>query len=141
MSVQIKVLSNVGPSLDQTNSVAGAEDLYNVIGPQAGIVYDLYTAPNTSPNFKAAIVKTIRLVNTHTASVKVNLYHMKLGMAAPNGMVTNGPTKQRRRHISPVDFSIPPGGMYIDDSEVTLEQGDRIQGKADTANVIEYVIS
>jgi len=40
-----------------------------------------------------------------------------------------------------VDLSLAPGLLYIDEGELTLEPGDRIQGKADVANVIQYVIS
>jgi hypothetical protein len=34
-----------------------------------------------------------------------------------------------------------PGFSLIDEGEITLEPGDKIQGKADTANVIQYLIS
>lgn len=128
MSVQIKSLSNAAPTVD--NSLAAQNDNFNII-PTANTVYDLYTAANDATNKKTAIVNSLRLVNTHTASVKVNLYFMR-----PNATGQN-----RRRLITPVDLSLAPGYLYIDNDELTLEPGDRIQGKADVGNVIQYVIS
>ncbi len=124
MSVQIKSLTVGAPTID--SSLAAPNDSFNVI-PTANTVYNLYTAPTG----KATIVKNIRLVNTHSGPVKVNLYFMRL----------NATGQYRRRLVSPVDLSLAPGLLYIDEGELTLEPGDRIQGKADVANVIQYVIS
>jgi hypothetical protein len=40
-----------------------------------------------------------------------------------------------------VDLSLQPGFLYVDSDEISLEPGDRIQGKSDTANAVQYVIS
>ena len=91
-----------------------------------------YTVPNSGGFAHSAIAKTIRLVNTHaTNAVKVSLYYNK-----PNA---NG--QNRRRLLAPADILLPAGTTYIDDSELTLDLGDKIQAKADTANVIQYIIS
>ena len=128
MSIQIKSLSNGVATPDVYK--AATSDNSNVI-PTANDIYDLYTAPNTSPNIRGAIVKSIRLVNTHINSVKVNLYFLR--------PIANN--QFRRRLITPLDMVLPSGFQYIDDDEVTLEPGDRIQGKADMGSVIQYVIS
>ena|SRR6266496_1449930 len=132
MSVQIKSLTNGVPPRD--TSLVAPNDFFNLI-QGANIVYDLYTAPNvTTPtvNTKAAIVKSIRVINTHaTATVKMTLYFNR-----PNASGQN-----RRRLLTPADMSLPPNFVYIDDSEITLEPGDKIQGKTDTAAVVQYLIS
>ncbi len=128
MSVQIKELTNSAPTIDNSNPAVG--DSFNII-PTANQVYDLYTALNDASSKKTTLVKSIRLVNTHTAAVKVNLYFMRLNTTGQN----------RRRLISPVDMSLSPGLMYVDGDELTLEPGDRIQAKADVGGVIHYVIS
>ncbi|MBI1839302.1 MAG: hypothetical protein HYR88_00420 [Verrucomicrobia bacterium] len=129
MSLSIKELTNTSTSID--NSIAAVVDSFNVI-PTANVVYDLYTAPNSSPtSVKAAIVKGIRLANIGATAAKVNLYFMRLNATGQN----------RRRQLSPVDLTLQPGYLYIDDSELSLEPGDRIQGKCDTANAIQFVIS
>jgi len=129
MSVQIKSLTNDPPVKD--TSLAAPNDPFNVIAT-ANEVYSLYTAANEETNKKSTIVKGIRLANTHaTAAVKVTLYFNRANAAGLN----------RRRLLSPPDVQLPAGFTYIDDGEITLEPGDKIQAKADTANVIQYVIS
>lgn len=129
MSVQIKSLTNSAPVKDA--SLAAPLDTFNVI-PTANEVYDLYSAQNDSSAKKAAIVKSIRVINTHaTSTVKVNLYFNR-----PNATGQN-----RRRPLISTDTALLPGFSLIDEGEITLEPGDKIQGKADTANVIQYLIS
>jgi hypothetical protein len=130
MSVQIKSLTIGAPQVD--NSFAAPNDNFNLI-PSANVVFDLYVAKNDTVNsiFKTAIAKSIRLVNTAAVPVKINLYFTR----------PNASGQSRRRQISPVDLSLGPGFMFIDDDELTLEPGDKIQGKADTANAIQYTIS
>jgi hypothetical protein len=129
MSVQIKSLTNSAPVKD--NSLAAPNDSFNII-PTQDEIYDLYTAANESSDKKAAIVKGVRLINSHaTAAVKVTLYFDRPNTAGQN----------RRRLLSPPDVELPAGFTYIDDGEITLEPGDKIQAKADTANVIQYIIS
>jgi hypothetical protein len=130
MAIQVKSLTVDPPKLD--TALAAQNDPFNVI-PVANVVYDLYTATNNPSTqvFKSAIVKSIRLVNTHTGEVKVTLYFNR-----PNA---NG--QHRRRLLTPQDMSLPANYVYFDDDEITLEPGDKIQGKADVANVIQYLIS
>src|ERR1043166_918611 len=124
MSLQIKSLTTAtgAPTLD--NSSAAPNDNFNLI-PTANAVYTLYSAANdsTNNNKKTAIVKGIRMVNTHTATVKVILYFNR----------PNASGQYRRRFLAPVDIALAPGLSFIDDGEITLEPGDSIQAKADVA--------
>jgi hypothetical protein len=130
MSVEIKSLTAGAPVKD--TSLAAQNDPFNLIA-SANEVYSLYTAANEATGKKAAIVKGIRLVNAHaTATVKVTLYFNR-----PNP--TTG--RSRRRLLGPPDVALPAGFTYIDDGEITLEPGDKIQAKVDTANAIQFVIS
>ena len=124
MALNLKCLTNGAPTQD--NSLAAQNDFFNVI-PAANIVYDLYTTPSA----KTALVKNIRVVNIGGASAKVNFYFMR----------PNNSGQYRRRQILPVDLVLQAGAVYVDDQEITLEAGDRIQAKSDTANVIQYLIS
>jgi hypothetical protein len=85
---------------------------------------DLY-GPATE---KRAILKGIRLVNSDTAARTVNLYFR------PNGGSTS-------RLIFPKDLTLAAGAAFIDDSEITLQAGDKIRGKADTAAKVDFVLS
>jgi hypothetical protein len=56
----------------------------------------------------------------------------------------NRPTmsgQNRRRLLAPKNLTIPQGGAYIDDAEITLEPGDSIQGETAQAMAVHYVIS
>lgn len=77
---------------------------------------------------KRAIVKGIRLVNTDTAALTVNLFFR------PNGGSTS-------RLILPKDLTLSAGAAFIDDSEITLEAGDKIRGKAGTSAKVDFVLS
>src|SRR5258708_35293755 len=123
MAIQVKELTNAAPTLD--NSLPAQNDNFNVI-PSANSVYDIYTVATA----KAAVVKAIRFVNVASGSVKINIYFMR----------PNSTGQSRRRQLSPVDLSLAAGFLYIDETEITLEAGDRIQAKADTANAIQYTV-
>jgi hypothetical protein len=91
---------------------------------------DLYAVPAG----KAAIVKSVRLVNTGSSSAVVNLWFRR---------GTSGAGTSYR--IVPKDLTLPPGGAFIDDSELTLEYVDssnidRIRG-AVASGTVDYVIS
>jgi hypothetical protein len=120
---------------------AASSDLYNILpAAHATDVYDLYIAPkasSTSTINRAAIVKSIRLVNTSGASVKVTLYFNHPGSFDANGNASGG----RRRFLTPADMVLPANFIYIDNDELTLAPGDRIQGKSDTLNAIQFLIS
>jgi hypothetical protein len=130
MSVQIKSLSNSAPTKDI--SLAAPLDTFNII-PTANEVYTLYSAPNDSinSNKKAAIVKSIRLVNILAQTVNISLY---LNRPTASG-------QNRRRLLAPKNLPIPQSGAYIDDAEITLEPGDKIQAETPHAMAIHYVIS
>jgi hypothetical protein len=129
MSLQIKSLGAGAPVLD--NSLSAPNDNFNVI-PTPNAVYILYTAANETNNRKTTIVKGIRLVNSHaSATVKVSLYFNR-----PNSVGQN-----RRRLVAPPDLTLAPGGVFVDDGEITLEPGDQIQAKADVGNALHYIIS
>ena len=84
------------------------------------------------PANKAAIVKNLRLVNTHTTQAStVNLY-IKRGTAT-------------KRSICQVDLPIAAKAAYIDDKELTLQYVDasnidEIRG-ASSGGTVEYVLS
>src|SRR5260221_2745364 len=133
MAIQVKELTLAAPDLDKRAVAPIVDDLqnhaFNVIpATTASNIYDLYTVPVA----KAAVVKSIRLINSSPSQlVKVNLYFMRLDSAS----------NSRRRQICPVDLALAPGSMYVDDGELTLEAGDLIQGKCDTPYVLQYFIS
>ena len=93
------------------------------IGPNADTVYDLYAVPTG----KAAIAKSMRFFNTDTSNRTMNVYFFKASGTA--------------RQISPKDLSLAPGSLLIDDGEVTMGTGDKIQAKASSGNKIDFVIS
>jgi hypothetical protein len=95
------------------------------IGPTDNVVYDL---PGAVPAGKAWIVKNVRLLNTDTVARTINLYFLKSGGSTP-------------RQISPKDMVLGAGQLAIDDQEITLGPGDKIQGKASSGNKIDYVMS
>jgi len=131
MALQVKSLT-VGKPLPDV-SMAAMNDSFNVI-PTPDIVHDLYVAPSlpTSPVPRTAIISNIRLINTHaTDAVQFTLYF--------NRPDSNGCF--RRRQLTPPNVSLPAGFEYIDDDEITLEPGDRIQAKANAAGVLQYLIS
>jgi hypothetical protein len=132
MATQIKSLTT-GDAPQQDNALVAQNESFNII-PTANTVYDLYVAANDAANNnrKGAIVSSLRLINTHaTNTAKVTLYFNR-----PN---TGG--QSRRRLLTPADMELPPNYMYIDDAEITLEPGDKIQGKADTAGAVQFLIS
>ena len=86
---------------------------------------------------KAAIVKSIRLVNTGSSSVTVNVFvkRAQAGSGAGGGFL-----------ITPKDMTLAPGVAFIDESEVTLEYVsstsiDFVRGKASSASTVDCVIS
>ena len=88
---------------------------------------------------RAAIVKSIRLVNTSASSVTVNAWLKRT--------VTSQTTTTTR--VLPKDIVLAPGQMLVDDSEVTLEYSlvgavttqDFIILQSTVANVLDYVLS
>jgi hypothetical protein len=131
MAVQVRSLTVGSPTID--NSLAAPNDNLNVV-PTANTVYDLYIARSDSTNniYKTAVISNIRLVNTSLASaVTINLYFMRLNSMGQN----------RRRLISPVNLSLAAGLMYVDDDEITLEPGDRIQCMVSLGGVVHYLIN
>ena len=91
---------------------------------------DLYSVPSG----KSAIVKGIRLVNTGSAPVVVNLWFRR---------GTSGAGTSYR--IAPKDLTLAPGAAFIDDSELTMEyvdasNVDRVRGMV-ASGTVDYVIS
>lgn len=126
MAIQVKALTNGTPTID--NSLVSPNDSFNVIpAATAAAIYDLYTVPVG----KTCVVKNIRLTNITAAPVTTNLYFTRFTIG---GLA-------RRRQLTPVDMVIPAGILYIDDDEITLEAGDRIQAKASAPNGVQYMIS
>lgn len=91
---------------------------------------DIYPVPVN----KTVIVKSIRLVNTGSGSVAINLYVRR----------ATGGTSYR---IIPKDLTLAPGAAFIDDTEITLEGlttaggEDRIRGIVPTGSTVDCVIS
>ncbi len=84
---------------------------------------DIYTAPALTQT----IIKNIVLVNTDTSARTVNLYVSKSG-----GSVTR---------ITPKDVSVGVGYQLIFNDDITLGPGDKVQGDASVASVVDYTVS
>lgn len=77
---------------------------------------------------KTAIVKSMRFANTDEANIQtINVYFTK--------------AEQEPRLIAPANLSLMPGMVAVDDQEITMEAGDKIQAVASEVEVIDYVIS
>lgn len=90
----------------------------------------LYTAPNTSPNIRAAIIKGMRFVNTSSSAAQLNLYIQKVGAA-----------DSARRLLLPKNLSVPAGALVEDNNEITLDPGDRIRAEGEASKTIDWVLS
>lgn len=76
---------------------------------------------------KTQIIKTMRFANpSTTATVTMNLYFSRSSGLA--------------RQIAPKNLTIPPGNIYVDETEITLEAGDRVRGSV-SGGALDYVIS
>ena len=84
---------------------------------------DLYTVPGSTQ----AVIKTITYVNTNASAEDVNLYIKPSGGTA--------------RRIIPKDMSLGAAYLMVYDDEITLDAGDKIQGDAQSASMVDYVIS
>lgn len=73
---------------------------------------------------KSVIVKNMRFVNSGTADATLNVYF----------------TGEGQRRILPKDLKLPVGFSLIEEQEITMEAGDKIEGLSTVANV-DYVIS
>jgi hypothetical protein len=80
-----------------------------------------------APTGVNAIVKTMRFVNAHTAAVTINVYQRQ-------GQGT-------ARRILPKDLLLPAGALAVEDSEITLANGDAVQAVASVASVVEFAFS
>jgi hypothetical protein len=90
----------------------------------------LYTSP-VGPPALTSIVKSIRLVNTTSSPVTVNLYlNRNSGTGSPD-----------TRHLIPLSMSVPGNSAAIDDQEITMASGDIIKGDASVNTVVDFVIS
>ena len=86
---------------------------------------DLHTT--SVPNGKAQIVKAMRFYNTSTSAlVGINVF------------LTHGGTDKQ---ISPTNLTLQPGATFIDDTEITLEQGDKLRGNLSATGTVNFVIS
>lgn len=78
-------------------------------------------------NGKTQIIKSIRFANpSASAAVTLNVYFAR----------STGPNRQ----IAPKNLIIPAGNIYVDESEITLEAGDRIRASV-SGGVVDYIIS
>lgn len=81
----------------------------------------------TCPVGKSAVVLGIDLVNTDSGSRVVNLYYKKSGGTS--------------RRISPKDMSMAANFYFPRTGKITMAAGDVIEGDADSANLVDYVIN
>lgn len=95
-------------------------------GQLPGASNPIYTSPPGPPAL-TTIVKDIRLVNTSSSSATVNLYLFRV-------------LDQNNRRIIPMNLSIPPGTIAIQDQEITMAPGDQIKYDT-TGTAIDFVIS
>ena len=96
------------------------------IGPNPNTVYDLNSSTGV-PDGKAWIVKNMRFCNTDKVAQTLNLCYVRSGSTP--------------RQISAKDLSVAPGAMFIDDQELTLGAGDKLQAKTSPGSKFDYVIS
>ena len=89
------------------------------VGMSIGDLVDAVT------NGKTVLVTGMRFVNTGTSDATLNVYFR------------SGATGRR---VLPKDVKLPGGYCLIDDSEITLEAGDKLQGLS-TVDTVHYVIS
>jgi hypothetical protein len=99
-------------------------------GLTGGQPNQIYQSPVT-PVALTTIVKSIRMVNTNTTPVTVDLYLLRSG----GTLVTD------KRFICPPAMSIAAGSLALDDQEITMASGDAIYGDASVANKVDFVIS
>ena len=78
----------------------------------------------------AAMLTTMRFMNTTTDPVTMKLYVQK-----------NGDEAETARLASPNGVVIPGKGQYVDPFELTLNAGDKLHGFDDAGSSIEYVLS
>jgi hypothetical protein len=84
----------------------------------------LYTVPTT---VSGAIVKNIRLVNTHTGSVTFNLYFT--------------PSGGSQVRILDRDKSFAVGALVVVKPELTMAPSDKIDLSTSAGTSIDYVVS
>ena len=82
----------------------------------------LYTVPAS----KVCILRSIVLVNTDTSAKTVNLYIDFTGTS---------------RRIIAKDLSLDAGARFVDDTPIILEDGDKIEGDAASADKVDYSLS
>lgn len=80
----------------------------------------------TVPVGKTAIIQSIVLVNTTGASKTVNIYVNLTGTS---------------RRILPLNLAVMASAKVDDNTQVTLEAGDTIEGDCSVATSVDYVIS
>ena len=129
MSIQIKSLTMTVPTKEL--SLAAPLDTFNTV-PTANEVYDLLHGTQLRR------LRALGHCQNHPAG-KHPCHQCREGVVVLQQAHANG--QNRRRLLAPADILLPAGTTYIDDSELTLDPGDKIQAKADTANVIQYIIS
>jgi len=83
----------------------------------------LYIVPAST----RALIKTIKVVNLNTIAETINLYLEPSGGTA--------------RCIIPKNLSLGIGYLLVVDDELTLEAGDKLQGSATDATMVDYTIS
>lgn len=83
----------------------------------------IYTSPTS---MHGTVINTITCVNTHTATIYINLYLKPGGGAA--------------RRIIQKDLRLRAGEMGLSEEEVTLDPGDVIQADATVASKVDYII-
>ena len=91
------------------------------LGTTKATLYSTSTDPDTQ-----AIIERIKLTNTTSGMIKCNLYFLASGGTS--------------RRIIPYDSELEAYAYFKSDPE-KLEAGDAIQGDANAASAIDYVIS
>jgi len=93
------------------------------IGQLPSSIGDLYTSPSDQ---HGTVVNSITCVNTHTASITINLYLKS--------------TTSTAKRIIPKDLALDADDCGLEDAPITLNPGDKIQGDASTADKVDYTI-
>jgi hypothetical protein len=87
---------------------------------------NLYQSP-VSPTPFTSVVKGIRLVNTGSSTLTVNLWFK----VALTSTVTR---------IAPKAMSLAPGACAVDDQEITMASGDQILGDCSAGTTVDFTI-
>lgn len=87
----------------------------------------LYTAPGSTNTTPSAVVRTIHVANTTASAATITLALNGTAATAGNCFIKA--------------FSIPSGGLLVENVNIVMNETDTIQGLQGTANALNVLIS